>query len=55
MKFVFILIKKKKVYHSEFIPLEWTICQHREQVKQMSYAKLIVDKSNVNISLIENK
>lgn len=35
-----------EVYHSEFIPLEWTICQHREQVKQMSYAKLIVDKSN---------
>lgn len=36
-----------KVFHSEFTPLEWSIAQHREDVKSSSYSKLIVDKSNV--------
>ncbi|CAF4887048.1 unnamed protein product, partial [Rotaria sp. Silwood2] len=34
-----------EVYHSEFVPLEWSICNHREKVKTMSYCKLIVDKN----------
>ncbi|CAF1593542.1 unnamed protein product [Rotaria sp. Silwood1] len=34
-----------EVYHSEFVPLEWSICHHREKVKTMSYCKLIVDKN----------
>jgi len=38
----------EKVFHSEFVPLEWSICQNREQVKTMSYCKLIVDKNTVN-------
>jgi glutaredoxin len=33
-----------EVFHSEFVPLEWSICQSREQVKTMAYCKLIVDK-----------
>ncbi|CAF1267928.1 unnamed protein product [Rotaria sordida] len=33
-----------EIYHSEFVPLEWSICHHREKVKTMSYCKLIVDK-----------
>lgn len=33
------------VYHSEFVPLEWAISHHREPIKTMSYAKLIVNKS----------
>ncbi|UJR16572.1 hypothetical protein I4U23_003473 [Adineta vaga] len=33
-----------EVFHSEFVPLEWSICHHREHVKNMSYCKLIVEK-----------
>ena len=33
-----------EVFHSEFVPLEWSICEHRENVKTMSYSKLIIDK-----------
>ncbi|CAF1078282.1 unnamed protein product [Adineta ricciae] len=33
-----------EIFHSEFVPLEWSICHHREQVKNMSYCKLIVEK-----------
>ncbi|CAF0921456.1 unnamed protein product [Adineta steineri] len=34
-----------EIFHSEFVPLEWSICHHRDQVKTMSYCKLIVDKN----------
>ena len=44
--------EKIEVYHSEFVPLEWALCEHRDKVKQMSYAKLIVDKSTVDSSLL---
>ncbi|CAM4840682.1 unnamed protein product, partial [Rotaria magnacalcarata] len=33
-----------EVFHSEFIPLEWAICHHREEIKAKSYCKLIVEK-----------
>ncbi|CAF1500775.1 unnamed protein product, partial [Didymodactylos carnosus] len=33
-----------EVFHSEFVPLEWSICKHREDVKTMCYCKLIVEK-----------
>lgn len=41
--------EKIEVYHSEFVPLEWALCEHRDKVKQMSYAKLIVDKSTSRV------
>jgi thioredoxin reductase (NADPH) len=37
-----------EVFHSEFVPLEWSICHHREEVKAMSYCKLIIEKNTVN-------
>jgi hypothetical protein len=41
------LLFDEQVFHSEFVPLEWSICQSREKVKTMSYCKLIVDKKTV--------
>jgi len=33
-----------EVFHSDFIPLEWSISMHRDKVKSASYCKLIVEK-----------